>query len=383
MRGLGSEFGGYQLEQVVLTDAVSVTYRATMPRERGSWRRDASPNLSRPLLLRISDPLSDVDADDHAAVFLSRIGAVGQVSHPAVAKPIDTGYVDGRVYVATRWTAGLTLEEHIRREGRLEPEAACRLLLPIADALDTLHMAGVVHGAISPRTIWIHDAQGARSARITGFALDTSLYGHDAGGTGDGVLSEAFYVAPEQFRGAPASDAADLYALACTLYHCVGGRPPFSSAMAAVRAGALEPGPPVFDFSTDEIPDVLVGAIAIGMADRATQRYASCMALLQAAQGANGTARTMSEPEATQDPEAIREPEPVPAAAAAGADADPDASAWRKSPLTFAWPIAALLVIAGIAIALILTSIFRSNALAEAGEASPPASSVTATAERT
>jgi hypothetical protein len=51
--------------------------------------------------------------------------------------------------------------------------------------------------------------------------------------------------------------------------------------------------------------------------------------------------------------------------------------------LTFAWPIAALLVIAGIAIALILTSIFRSNALAEAGEASPPASSVTATAERT
>jgi serine/threonine-protein kinase len=373
MRGLGSEFGGYQLEQVVVTDAVSVTYRARVPRERGPWRREVSPNLSRPVLLRISDPLSDVDAEQHATRFLSRIKAVAHVDHPAIAKPIDTGYVDGRVYVATRWTPGLTLEEHIRREGRLEPGVTCRLLLPIADALDTLHDAGVVHGAISPRTIWIHESQGGRSARMTGFALDTSLHGHDAGGTGDGVLSEAFYVAPEQFRGAPAGDAADQYALACTLYHCVGGRPPFSSAMAAVRAGALEPGLPVFDFSTDEIPDVLVGAIAIGMADQTTRRYASCMALLQAAQGADATGSLLPRP---QDA-------PHPPAATAAPDADPASAERRNSSLAYAWPIAALLVIAGIAIALILTSIFRSNALADSGGAHPPADSVTATAERT
>ncbi|HSK96040.1 MAG TPA: serine/threonine-protein kinase, partial [Euzebyales bacterium] len=304
MRGLGSEFGGYQLEQVVLTDALSVTYRARLPRDQIAGRYKASPNLSRPVLLRISDPLNHTDADEHAAMLLHRARAAARVEHPGVIKPIDTGYTDGRVYIATRWTPGLTLEELIRREGRMEPDAACALLLQVADGLDTLHRAGVVHGAISARTIWIQDSPDGRSARITGFAFDTALYGHGAGGTGDGVLSDAFYVAPEQFRGAAASEAADQYALACTLYQCVGGRPPFSSATAAVRAGALEPTPPVFDFGVDDIPDVLVGAIAVGMADQPSERYGSCVELITAARGAGAMASTPPAPQATSTPPA-------------------------------------------------------------------------------
>lgn len=290
MRGLGSEFGGYQLEQVVLTDALSVTYRARLPRDQIAGRFLASPNLSRPVLLRISDPLSHTDADEHSAMLLHRARAAGRVAHPAVMKPIDTGYTEGRIYIASRWTPGLTLEELIRREGRMEPDAACALLLPVAEGLDALHAAGVVHGAISARTIWICDSPDGRSARITGFAFDTALYGHSAGGTGDGVLSDAFYVAPEQFRGAPAGEAADQYALACTLYQCVDGRPPFSSATAAIRAGALEPTGPVFDVGVDDIPDMMVGAIAVGMADQPSRRYGSCVELISAARGSDVTA---------------------------------------------------------------------------------------------
>ena len=97
------------------------------------------------------------------------------MDHPAVVKPIDTGVIDGRVYVATRWTGGLTLEEQIRREGRMEPSAACDLLLPVAGGLDALHAADVVHGAISPRTIWIAESQGMRSARISASDPGTRL----------------------------------------------------------------------------------------------------------------------------------------------------------------------------------------------------------------
>jgi serine/threonine protein kinase len=364
MRGLGSEFGGYQLEQVVLTDALSVTYRARLPRDQIAGRYKASPNLSRPVLLRISDPLNHTDADAHAAMLLDRAKAAARLDHPAVIKPIDTGYTDGRVYIATRWTPGLTLEELIRREGRMEPETACALLLQVAEGLDALHGAGVVHGAISARTIWIQESHDARSARITGFAFDTALYGHGAGGTGDGVLSDAFYVAPEQFRGAPAGEAADQYALACTLYQCVGGRPPFSSATAAVRAGALEPTPPVFDFGIDDVPDVLVGAIAVGMADQPSQRYGSCVELIHAARGAGASA----------SPPPRAQPAPgSPATTDEGAGQPAWRRLFRRSEFTpFAWPVATLLVLAGIAIALILSGIFRSHELANAAEQDAP-----------
>lgn len=355
MRGLGSTFGGYKLEQVVLTDAVSVTYRATMGRELATVYRGVSSNLSRPVLLRITDPLNDLDAGQHAARFLRRLQAAARVDHPAVVKPIDTGVIDGRVYVATRWTGGLTLEEQIRREGRMEPSAACDLLLPVADGLDALHAADVIHGAISPRTIWIDESQGIRSARITHFGLDTSLQGHDFGGTGDGVLSDAFYVAPEQFRGATAGDASDLYALACTLYHCVGGRPPFSSATAAVRAGALEPGLPLFDFSADEVPDELRNAIAVGMSDQPHHRYATCMQLIRAARGSPRPAsqRTL----VTTAPA----PDPAPASALSQSWHEASRLLHVNGSVRFAWPIAALLLLAGIALALILTNVFGNN----------------------
>jgi serine/threonine-protein kinase len=318
MRGLESEFGGYQLEQVVVTDALSVTYRARLPREQIPARLSASPNLSRPVLLRISDPLNPAAEDVHAAMLLNRAKLAAQVTHPAIVRPIDMGHVDGRVYVASRWTPGLTLEELIRREGRLEPDDACALLLPVADGLDALHATGVAHGAVSARTIWIQESDDARSARITGFAFNTALYGHGAGGTGDGVLTDAFYVAPEQFRGAPAGDAADQYALACTLYQCVDGRPPFSSATAAVRAGALKPVPPVFDFGVDDIPNVLIGAIAVGMADQPAQRYGSCVELILTARGTGADAGPPPEPQ------------PLPEPPATTTNGDRELPAWRR-----------------------------------------------------
>ena len=130
MRGLGTTFGGYQLEHVVLTDAVSVTYRATMDRELATVYRGVSSKLSRPVLLRITDPLHDPAADEHAAAFLDRIRTAALVDHPAVIKASGAGVVDGRVDIATRWTGGLTLEEQIRRDGRMGPRTAHELLLP-------------------------------------------------------------------------------------------------------------------------------------------------------------------------------------------------------------------------------------------------------------
>lgn len=346
MRGLGSTFGAYNLDQVVMTDAVSVTYRATMARELAVAHRGVSPNLSRPVLLRISDPFEGDDADERAAVFLRRVRTTTAVGHPAIIKAVDAGEIDGRVFIATRWTSGLTLEELIRREGRLEPDAACALLLPVAQGLDAMHAAGVVHGAVSPRTIWMDESQGTRSARIGGLGLDTPLRDHTFGGPGDGAPGDAFYVAPEQFHATTPAASTDQYALACTLYHCVIGRPPFQSATASERFATNQP--PVFDFGVDELPDEVCGAIAMGMQIQPQLRYANCTALLLAAGlTPDGTQRAHAEPRA--------------GAIWNGANGSaPQPSADRDEPiLPLRWPAIALLVLVCIIVALLAVVALR------------------------
>ena len=355
MRGLGTTFGAYKLDQVVLTDAVSVTYRATLARELETVYRGVASNLSRPVLLRITDPFTDDGAGERVAAYLRRVEAAAAVRHPAIVNAIDLGQIDGRAFVATRWTGGVTLEEQIRREGRLEPATACALLLPVADALDTLHDAGVVHAAISPRTIWMDESHGRRAARVTAIGLDASLHDPTLTSAVDAAPGDAFYVAPEQIHNAASPPSTDQYAIACMLYHCVAGRPPFQSATAAARFGIDEP--PVSDFGPDEVPAPLKEAIAVGMSVHPRERYANCTAVVVAAQG------VPRRPAAPTAP-----PPPVDAAQAPTAADEPTGRV-----LAFTWPIAVLLLAVGIAIALAAMSLLGDDAgRAAADDHHPP-----------
>ncbi|MGF1429118.1 serine/threonine-protein kinase [Kitasatospora sp. LaBMicrA B282] len=83
-------------------------------------------------------------------------------------------------------------------------------------ALKAAHGAGLVHWAVKPSRFFLTD-QGR--IKLGGFGR-----AHLAPATETG---NAPYLAPEQWRQAPADGRADLYALGCVLFELCAGRPPY------------------------------------------------------------------------------------------------------------------------------------------------------------
>ncbi|MFG2440976.1 serine/threonine-protein kinase [Streptomyces sp. NPDC048508] len=114
---------------------------------------------------------------------------------------------------------GVTLRALLRREGRLEVEAALVLLKGSLLGLAAAHKADVVHRDYKPENVLIK-TDGASKLADFGIAVDC--------GTMHGAAGTPAYMAPEQWNGQPASPAADVYAATATFYECLVGVKPFS-----------------------------------------------------------------------------------------------------------------------------------------------------------
>ena len=104
------------------------------------------------------------------------------------------------------------------------------------------------------------------------------------------MLGTLDYLAPEQIRGEPVDGRTDCYALACVLYECVAGAPPFHRDTEAetMWAHLQEPPPPLPGHSA--LDPVLRKALAKDKGER----HATCVELIDAARAALGLAAPAS-----------------------------------------------------------------------------------------
>ncbi|MBX9639462.1 MAG: protein kinase, partial [Mycobacteriaceae bacterium] len=95
------------------------------------------------------------------------------------------------------------------------------------------------------------------------------------------------YMAPERFSNDEVTYRADIYALACVLYECLTGSPPYraDSATTLVTAHLMDPVPQV-SAARAGIPKGFDAVIARGMAKRPADRYASAGDFARAAHDA-------------------------------------------------------------------------------------------------
>lgn len=83
----------------------------------------------------------------------SRAQALLAVTHPGLARCAQILSAQDGVVVLVEAEPGTDLGVLLEARGRLEPGEAVGLLAPVAEALATLHAAGLVHGDVSPGNI--------------------------------------------------------------------------------------------------------------------------------------------------------------------------------------------------------------------------------------
>ena len=147
----------------------------------------------------------------------------GKLHEPHVVPIHHCGEIEGQLYIDMRLIEGTDLQKVLARDGPLSPARAVAIVRQIAAALGAAHSVQMVHRDIKPANILL---TGDDFACLVDFGLANAAT--DAHLTSSGTTIGTFaYMAPERFSNTAVSHRADIYALACVLYECLTGSPPY------------------------------------------------------------------------------------------------------------------------------------------------------------
>ncbi|MEX2980519.1 serine/threonine-protein kinase [Streptomyces sp. C36] len=270
---IGRQLAGYRVESEIGRGGMAVVYRATDLR----LGRTVALKLLAPELAR-NDTFRDRFAHE------SRVAAA--IDHPHIVPVFEAGEVEGVLYIAMRYVAGLDLRALLDREGPLPLPTAVRIAGQVASALDAAHAHDLVHRDVKPGNILVAegtDSDHPEHVYLTDFGLtkkSLSLTGYTRVGQFVGTLD---YVAPEQISGKPVDGRCDVYSLACVVFETLTGAPPFQrdDDMALLWAHQYDPPPPLSQHVRGlpaRVDEVLTTALAKAPDDR----YDSCLEFVTA-----------------------------------------------------------------------------------------------------
>lgn len=191
------------------------------------------------------------------------------VKHPNVVPVLTTGEIDGCPYMAQRFIEGMSLDEKLKCDGRLDVHTAAGVCSDVAEGLEALWAAGMVHRDVKPANILL---DGTGHSYITDFGLAKDTQGSLLTLPGQ-ALGSMDYMAPEQIRGEPVSAATDIYALGCVMYECMCGRPPFAEVLGMrVLWAHLQDPPPDPRPIRNDVPDRFWRALLTALEKDAANR---------------------------------------------------------------------------------------------------------------
>lgn len=210
---MGTRIGErYEVEGLLGIGAFADVYRAR--------DRDVTDHVVALKILRA--PAAD-EEQVHSA--LRELQLIASVFHPSVVQLKDHGWHNGHLWFVMPLYRGETLSKRIERGALSRPEAR-EIFEPLAEALATMHRAGVLHQDIKPDNVFLANLDPDGNApdshkRILPVLLDLGVAAKDA----ELVLAGTpAYFAPEvaaRFAGnpdpAPVGPKADVFALALTL----------------------------------------------------------------------------------------------------------------------------------------------------------------------
>ncbi len=170
--------------------------------------------------------------------FLREARAAASVRHSNVASVFHLGKSGGNYFYAMEFVEGETLENLVRRTGRLEAKLALEIAAQVAGGLAAVHKKGLVHRDIKPSNIMVNfEDKGAVTVKIIDLGLAKVV--NEAGSqtaisVAGGFAGTPEFASPEQFAGVGVDIRSDLYSLGMVLWEMVTGRVLFRGSPAEV-----------------------------------------------------------------------------------------------------------------------------------------------------
>jgi serine/threonine protein kinase len=170
--------------------------------------------------------------------FLREARAAASVRHPNVALVFHLGRTGQNYFYAMEFVEGETLENLIKRSGRLDVKLALEIATQVAAGLAAVHEQNLVHRDIKPTNIMVRLKE---KCGVTAKIIDLGLAkGLDEPGSQTAISMPGAFVgtpefaSPEQFAGVGVDIRSDLYSLGVTLWVMVTGQTPFRGPSAEV-----------------------------------------------------------------------------------------------------------------------------------------------------
>ncbi|HTQ39076.1 MAG TPA: protein kinase [Pirellulales bacterium] len=242
-------------------------------RLQGAFRALHPATRHRVLLWFHSGPM--VSNAQWWGIAVEQIALAAQVVHPHVARIYHLCDLGQFKFTALEDLQGDGVMAQLTA-GPLPWAVACRMVRQAALGVARMHELRQLHGSIRPQNMWIDAEENVklllppvgRDPRIVLGAIDFS-----AANPGEEVLRQADYLAPElAHTGYLPNPSTDIYALGCTLFHLLAGKPPFAGrdALSKLASHSSERIP---SLESAGVPGPVNQVLTGMMAKDPTQRY--------------------------------------------------------------------------------------------------------------
>jgi serine/threonine-protein kinase len=161
--------------------------------------------------------------------------AAASIGSAHIVNVFDLGDLpNGERYMVMEYLEGESLQERLKRMGRLPPRIIAHIAMQLLDGLAKVHQAGIIHRDLKPANVFLAVGDGGEDlVKILDFGI-CKMTDKNKGDMSTGVgalLGTLAYMSPEQVEhGSKDLDhRADLYAVGVILYRSVTGTLPYGA----------------------------------------------------------------------------------------------------------------------------------------------------------